>query len=231
MLRLPLGLSVRLIALVGIAVGLATGSATADSDDYQLDDGVLFGSLNSNTNTDVVLLNQFIVLPGKEVITAVSISWGPVSDGLPVTIIVWDDPNNDGDPADAVPIASAPGSIEAGEFVKYPVGPVDVGDPGESFFVGFHATAGAVQIRVILNFGDGTRSWQVISGGVCDPANLAACNGPHRGIDLVPMIRANATGRPPTVPSVSEWGLTVTALLLFAGITLFVVRCRKPAPA
>src|SRR5438034_5017522 len=67
---------------------------------YQLDDGSAEDAIGLTLGGDIISLNQFDVIPGSATITALDIAWGtpafpdPTLDGLPYTVVVWDDPNN-----------------------------------------------------------------------------------------------------------------------------------------
>ena len=115
---------------------------------YQYDDGtsesaVAFG--DGTRNFEALWFNQFDVVPGAETITSVDIAWGSPGltdfvDGTPVTIAIWSDPNNDGDPADASLIGSVAGTIQnahTNTFITYTFSiPVMLPAGATSFFVG-----------------------------------------------------------------------------------------------
>jgi hypothetical protein len=93
---------------------------------------------------DMLWMNQFTVAPGGQRITHVGLPWTLfTTPGLPYTVLIYDDPNNDGDPADAALLTSAgpfftPDPV-AGLGVAFTIVQVPttlVGDIGDSFFVG-----------------------------------------------------------------------------------------------
>ena len=47
-------------------------------------------------------LNCFDVIPSGDEITSVDVAWGQMSNGGPSKVLVYEDPNDDGDPTDAV---------------------------------------------------------------------------------------------------------------------------------
>jgi hypothetical protein len=117
--------------------------------EYFHDDGVcacqVWGAgFCPGSSIDLLWLNQFNVVAGGQHLTHVAIAWtGYTPEGTPGTIVIYDDPNNDGDPADAVLVATAPtiGHNAFGlggglTFSTVPVPPTFVGDIGDSFFVG-----------------------------------------------------------------------------------------------
>ena len=68
-------------------------------------------------NSMAIWFNQFDVIPGQTTITSIEIAWGSPFlpsqiDGLPIKVGIWSDPNNDGNPSDAVLLASFAGTIQ-----------------------------------------------------------------------------------------------------------------------
>ena len=115
---------------------------------YQLDDGN--GDLTYNIeNQDILWVNPFTVQPGGEVVSSISLAWGPsIPDGTPATVLLYNDPNNDGNPSDAVLLTSAGFTSEyfgPDVFTSVPIPPTFIGEPGESFFAG---------VTTSLAFGD-----------------------------------------------------------------------------
>lgn len=89
-------------------------------DEYRLDDGIKelgIGVQSPNTNS-FAWLNRFVVQPNHETITAVRLAFGGgpaqtnIANGQPVTVYLWDDVNQDGDPSDAWVLASATGVVQ-----------------------------------------------------------------------------------------------------------------------
>jgi hypothetical protein len=116
---------------------------------YMIDDGTAEEGLGFNDglkNLEALWLNQFDVIPGQTTIASVSIAWGnpnfpdPDINGTPVVLAIWSDPNNDGNPDDAVLLGSADGfMVNQGTdtFVTYPFTPAIALPAGAtSFFVG-----------------------------------------------------------------------------------------------
>ena len=115
-------------------------------DDGSAEDAIGFG--NGDVNLEALWFNQFNVVAGAESIASLEIAWGdpdnptPASqlNGLPVQLAIWSDPNNDGEPSDAVLLASISGVIQdanTNTFVTYTFpAPVNIGGAGTSFFVG-----------------------------------------------------------------------------------------------
>ena len=100
----------------------------------------------------LLVLNEFPVSGGNNVITSISIAWGtpafpdPTLNGLPYTAVLWSDPNGDGSPTDAVVLAQVPGVISSAgtdTFITTPIPPTMV--TTANFFVGFLMTHTAGQ--------------------------------------------------------------------------------------
>jgi hypothetical protein len=105
-----------------------------------VDDGVAEDSLGNNALGNFIWLNAFQVETGGEILRAVELAFGEgIPEGDPVTVHVWTDPNNDGDPTDAVRRisvtvkAAAPGSSQ---FTTVDVPDFVLGESGTWFFVG-----------------------------------------------------------------------------------------------
>jgi hypothetical protein len=121
----------------------------ADGATYQYDDGVsedAIGFGNGVSNIPSLWFNQFKTVAGGEAISSVSIAYGTSSDPQPgligrkVAVCVWSDPNNDGNPSDAVLLRVVRGTITSegsDTFVTVTFNhPVKIGPAGTSFFVG-----------------------------------------------------------------------------------------------
>jgi MYXO-CTERM domain-containing protein len=119
------------------------------ADEYSIDDGMAESIAGFNgANSSIAWLNQFTVTGGLSTITAVSIAFGqnfppppngtPL-DGAPLTVFIWADPNNDGNPSDAVVLHSVNGVVaNSGTdiFNSYAFPNINVGPNGTSFFIG-----------------------------------------------------------------------------------------------
>ena len=127
------------------------GNALPDECDaiplYQYDDEDcpgFFGDLLTPLS-DLIWLNQFRVRPGGQMVTHIVLPTSAyVPEGAPVTLLLYSDPNHDGDPSDAR-LLRAVDSVRIGfpeqqsrywQTVRVPIEPTFVGEPGEFFFVG-----------------------------------------------------------------------------------------------
>ncbi|MEO8027455.1 MAG: PEP-CTERM sorting domain-containing protein [Bryobacteraceae bacterium] len=111
---------------------------------YSIDDGVGESGIGGFQSIDV-FLNSFQSVSGADRITAVRIAFGDFTHTLPtngtaITAALYTDPNNDGNPLDAVLVSSVNGVVansNTDTFVEY-VFPSGVTIPiGNWFFIGF----------------------------------------------------------------------------------------------
>lgn len=110
---------------------------------YMIDDGTAEDAVGLTAGGDIIELNEFAVIPGSETITSVSIAFGtplfpdPSLNGLSYTVLVYSDPNGDGNPNDAVLLTTAPGTVSAqgtDTFITTTITPTTITTP--NFFVG-----------------------------------------------------------------------------------------------
>lgn len=74
---------------------------------YQLDDGSSEDAIGLTDGGDVMWLNAFETVEGATTITSIASAWGAsgqegVPEGRPAEFLLYEDPNDDGDPTDAV---------------------------------------------------------------------------------------------------------------------------------
>jgi len=110
-----------------LAVGLLVFVApTLAEYEYALDDGVSTSTAGpSQFSAEMLWGNYFDVEPGYETITSISVSLaGDVPLGRAITLTVLDDPDNDLDPTNAVPVATKTGltvSAAPNEFITFDI--------------------------------------------------------------------------------------------------------------
>jgi hypothetical protein len=129
----------------------APGAQDPASKIYKFDDGVSEDAIafgNGVSNVKAIWFDQFKTVKGGEAISSVQIAFGTPANSTPakqlngkaIIVGIWSDPNNDGDPTDAVLIGSVKGKISSANtdtLVTYTFAtPVFVGPKGTSFFVG-----------------------------------------------------------------------------------------------
>ena len=124
-----------------LTTGFSANSSVSGAMIYQLDDGVYDSGVSAASGDSIVLVNQFNVAAGERLIEFVDAVFNEnvgLSDDL-VTGGIWADPNNDGDPTDAVLIGTTVSQAiapEGGLHRFMLTNPVDVGSDGTSFFAG-----------------------------------------------------------------------------------------------
>lgn len=121
-----------------ITVLLLCGTSAFAEYEYALDDGTGNWSIGpSEWDAELLWGNYFETAAGYETIVSISVSFGSgVPLGEEVTFVLFEDPNDDFDPTDAVPLAQTTGltvAAEPNEFIEFDI--VDTAVSG-GFFVG-----------------------------------------------------------------------------------------------
>jgi hypothetical protein len=152
---------------------------------YRYDDGS-FETQNGNNFSgfkSLLGIHQYDVLQGANKITAIQVAWPSVGlvNGDASSVILWNDPNLDGNPSDAQLLITVPTTIQSagtGTFVS-----VDIPDTvvGNSFFVGTlieKSTSGFMAGRMIDNTPPSSgKVWAVgFLGASANLNNLSAAN-------------------------------------------------------
>lgn len=189
-----------------VAVLLAGGSAEALTT-YQLDDGTAESAFGASDGTTLMVLNRFQEQAGADVITQLGGVWGNNALGVTVSLLLYEDPNDDGDPGDAILLeaTNAVGGLQGFSFLE-PITPTTIDG---TFFVGmlYQTTGGLVAATAI----DGDtaaagRTWVAAaqSGHVFDVNDLtnndipvALASSQYAG-DPLAMLRAQAVPEPST---------------------------------
>ena len=189
------------------ALALAAAPATA-SNQYTLDDGELDVAIGSSLPVDFGWLQRFDAVGGTDLITDVQI-WIPgITDGRPVHLCVWEDPNDDGDPIDAILVATVTGPVRSTPgFARYALP-----NPGlvqGRFFVGAYLTvdggpgpAAIDKDAIVPNIAWAT--WNPVQGGFdhydlgnnFPPFHVETLSASFHGAFL---LRATGAGHVPTV--------------------------------
>jgi hypothetical protein len=201
--------------LLGIACATALTITSASGSVYVLDNGSPGNGYGPNADEAIVLLNNFTVQSGFNVINSVEAHWYDLSgnghDPLNATAGVWSDPNQDGNPIDAVLLGSSALTLSAGAgFQTFDLlSAIDVGAAGTSFFVGMYWMDDASG-QLALNYDTSTgldRSWQKeYFGDPLDPNNLSGSEDFGGNF----MIRANAVPAPGVLALLGLGGLAGT---------------------
>ncbi len=209
----------------GPAVEISASRQATSTDDYVVDDGGAETSIQTMAPADMLWLTQHTATTGNEVITAISVAWGNVAVTRPAKVVVYSDPNQDGDPADAVRLVLVDVTImnpNTSTIVKYAIPNTPVGVAGTSFFIGAYVQADALESPPAI---DQTapvagRHWFAFSTPVPSGVGATLIESAGPGLAGNWMLRANAitslcgngTCDPgePCDPSCSDCGITPT---------------------
>ena len=141
---------------------------------YFLDDGSAETGVGSGLG-HLIWLNRFVVELGGGTIIAIGIAWWNMPDGVPTTLLVYSDPNNDGDPTDAVLLRTVPvESVSYGpeKFLMVPIEATFVGDAGDSFFIGALITTKEGQFPAALDTSSPYQAESWVAGALAGEADL-----------------------------------------------------------
>lgn len=204
---------------------------------YSIDDGVREASIGLAGGGDFIALNSFPLSAGNETINSISIAFGTGTalNGLPYLAVLWSDPNGDGNPNDAMVLATAPGVVSSAgtdTFITTSVVPTLV--TTSNFFVGFElqnqptSTFPAAIDRTAPTFLN--RSF--VAGGPAGTGNIFNLSansmpvGPIENSSTAAgnwLIRADAVGQ--AVPdATSTFALSLTA---FSALAAFALKARS----
>lgn len=104
-------------ATAGIAA--ASVAVAPTQNDYVYDDGSSEAAWGVGSGGDICALHRFDASGGSDTITRIDVAFGHSDhpgtappEGTPVTLCIWEDPNDDGDPLDAILLSIASGSLQ-----------------------------------------------------------------------------------------------------------------------
>lgn len=192
-----------------LAVSVFAFAAYAANAVYVIDNGTASGSIGLVAGGTISWANQFTAAAGENTISAVQIAWSRpasagsgnmVPDGTPVLVQLWGDPNNDGNPSDAVLLSSVAGTtLNLGDtFISYNIPDVTL-PVGSNFFVGAtiaHA-AGDFPASIDQSSAQG-KSWINIGALPGAPFKIDDAGLPGNW-----MVRAEAVPEPATIAALS----------------------------
>lgn len=200
----------RFSALILSLVALCAGTAHA-TNQYALDDGVPNSGLTYGIATDYCWFQSFTTVGPTDGITSVQVQWQPgqIPAGTVVHLCVWEDPNDDRNPADAILVRSIAATVPNVTALAYTT--YSLGSPAVvhgAFFVGaFLTTDGSLGTIALLDYDSGLsgRAWFATDApNFFDPAQLSGSFYNHievlgAGIHGVFMLRAEDSGDVPAV--------------------------------
>lgn len=116
-------------AATGVFALLTAASPAAASFEYVADDGT--GSVNVGPAIDGQMLwgNYFYAEPDRDIITTISVAFGNIAIGREVTLLLFDDPDNDGNPDNATLLTQTTGLTDlpqSNEFIDFAITPTQV---------------------------------------------------------------------------------------------------------
>lgn len=79
---------------------------------YILDDGTIENSIGLTAGGDIMWLNYFTATAGCELINTIYASWGEMSNGGSCRVFIYEDPDDDGNPDDAVYLTEAVTTVQ-----------------------------------------------------------------------------------------------------------------------
>ncbi len=188
----------------------------ASPDGYQYDLGTATNNLGLSAGGDIFWGNLFAADGGSDTITEVQTSFGAaaipgsIANGSPVTIGIWNDPNDDGDPTDGALLWSTATTVtnaDTDTLTAYSTGGVAVTG---NFIVGVVCTHGVGEYPAPLDesFSSSGRSFAAYSDtpGAFDVNNLAANDQAPIDLDSIgfpAVFMARATGSGTSEPGAS----------------------------
>lgn len=201
------------LSLVLSSIALAAMSGPSYGATYSLDTGTATATIGDDAEPlwSAVFLNHFTATAASPIITSVSAVFGSgvslsfVSTTDPVTFVIWNDPNGDGNPNDATVLSQASATLQVIDdgvtFVSQNLGPAFM-SVGQSFFVGVYFQGYGVNKFPMGVSGGVTDSW--VSYNNTGSVDLNDLDGSLAfgeldvlvGAGLVAMIRAEGIPEP-----------------------------------
>ncbi len=150
-------------------------------------------------------MNQFDVIPGFEMITTISLAWGSVLGGSPpvgkpTIVALYEDPNDDGNPFDAVLLTTETVGVTApgtDQFTDVPITPTIVS--GSFFVAALMQFTDAGEFPIPLDASPPANRSFVASQfpqGAFNLDDLTANLNPPSNIDVNWLLRADGVARP-----------------------------------
>jgi hypothetical protein len=229
-------LAVLLSCVVAVVAGPSPAHAAVS---YLMDDGSITHSIGVGASGgDLMVLNRFDTHIGGEDITNIQINWTGIADGTAATLVIYDDPNDDGNPDDLVllnqtAVTTAGGAGFNNSFTdhifpntsvmgQFYVGALVTGTSGSDYPFGYDASN--------PDFSGVSLFFENSSPGNLDPANpngTSSLSGFSENFITAGNFMIRATGSPGPPPSLAPE--PSTALLILVGVALHATHRRRPA--
>jgi hypothetical protein len=211
------------------------GTVAFSVDEYIYDSGVASTDvgLGAGSQTSILWAHRFDRTAGNETLSSISTSYGStgfpggsgITPGQAMQVHVWDDPNGDGSPSDAVLLASGADTVDGANIDTdmFQTIAIEVALPA-SFFIGA-ATVGDFPSPLDESIANG-EAWIDFNVTAEYDANLfpAALNMNAIGIPGNWLLRGSSTGGGPPAPASSTWGMIALVGLVMAGSLYFMRR-------
>jgi hypothetical protein len=202
--------AMRLTTLLPLLGALWMGTSAAAQNLYKLDDGVPNSGLSYGIETDYCWFQWFTTVGSADAITKVQVMFAPaaIPVGTPITLCVWEDQNDDGDPSDAVlvgQIGSVVPDVTSLAFTDF-ILPSPATVHGRFFVGAYLTTDGTFGTIALLDYNtplSGRAYFATDAPGYFDPMLLSTSFYNHietlgAGIHGVFMLRAEGGGAPTT---------------------------------
>jgi len=205
--------------------------ATRNGCEYLVDDGTHENSIGLTMGGDLFWLNYFTTTASCEVIHTISIAWGLMSNGGLCTILLYDDPNDDGNPIDAVLLYQTTTTVANADldiFTDVNITPTLVSGGFCVAAIIWNHPAGEFPASIDWSSPSQLSSWIAYSNS--PPFDIYNLGNPNHIRGLIDdfgfggnwLLRAE--GQPAAVVPISEWALYIGILLM---LTFIVIRFRK----
>jgi hypothetical protein len=145
---------------------------------YTIDDGMPDGALGLGSVADLLWLNAFEAKEGATTITALASAFGPSQPtGSNVTFLLYEDPNDDGDPTDATLLESVSTTIEDNSGRDMQIEPIPPRQVEGVFFVAVLVPSTGSFPAIFDGSSSQRASWIASADpGTFDPSDLSGSN-------------------------------------------------------
>lgn len=205
--------------------------ATRNGCQYLVDDGTHENSVGLTTGGDLIWLNYFYTTAGCEVIHTISIAWGLMSNGVQCTLLLYDDPNDDGNPTDAILLYQTTTTVVNADtdiFTDVSITPTQVSGGFCVAAIIWNHFAFEYPASLDQTSPSQLSSWVAFTTSPpFDIYNLGNSNhigGLIDGFGIPGNWLLRAEGQPAAVIPISNWALYIGILLM---LTFIVIRFRK----